>query len=132
MNKLTSVLSHVTIAQPQTHANLSIYPLHVPNGHQRRYRTLDEAMKAEELVVKEISQSGSVPNLAVQNTGKLPVLIVIGEELIGAKQNRVLNTSLLIPAESELEIPVSCVERGRWHYTSDTFGSSTSVSHAGL
>jgi hypothetical protein len=45
----------------------------------------------------------------------VPVLVLDGEELRGAKQNRVLNTTVLIAAHSSMAIPVSCVERGRWH-----------------
>jgi hypothetical protein len=130
MNQLTALLRGVRVGQPQTHHNLTIYPLHIQNGHQRSYKTLDEALTAQEVVVKEVSEGGSVPSLAVQNTGALPVLIIIGEALIGAKQNRVLNTSLLVPAKTELKIPVSCVEQGRWAYTSQHFSSSPSMSHS--
>jgi len=132
MNKLAPFLTNVTIGQPQVCGNMKVYPLHTQNGHQRSYRTLDEAMQAKEIEVKEASEGGSVPTLTVHNTGKLPVLLVTGEELIGAKQNRVLNTSLLVPAESELQIPVSCVEQGRWHYTSGSFASSSSTAHLKL
>ena len=52
------------------------------------------------------------------------VLFVEGEELAGAKQNRVVNSSVLVPARSSIEIPVSCVEQGRWRYTSPHFHSS--------
>jgi len=44
----------------------------------------------------------------------------------------VLNASILVPAHSELPIPVSCVERGRWAYRSPQFGSSGSSSHSKL
>ena len=133
MNKLTSFLDHLTIGTPQTHGNLKVYPLHRQNGHERQYRTLDEAMQEKVIDVTEVSEGGSVPSLKVHNSGKLPVLLIIGEELIGAKQNRVLNTSLLVPAESDLIIPVSCVEQGRWAYSSRKFeSSSTSSSHFAL
>jgi hypothetical protein len=41
------------------------------------------------------------------------VLLVDGEELVGAKQNRVLNLTILAPAKHTTVIPVSCVEAGR-------------------
>jgi len=65
-----------------------------------------------------------VPNLIVTNNADSLVLFLEGEELRGAKQNRVLNTSVLIAARSKTTIPVSCVERGRWRYQSAHFGSA--------
>ena len=47
-----------------------------------------------------------------------------GEELVGAKQNRTLNISILAPAEKEITIPVTCVESGRWAYDSPRFKTS--------
>src|SRR6185436_13262335 len=43
-----------------------------------------------------------------------PVLLYEGEEILGAQQNRVLDVSVLIASGAKIEIPVSCVERGRW------------------
>jgi hypothetical protein len=82
--------------------------------------------------VEEISEAGSVPDLLVENKGEVRVLFLEGEELVGAKQNRVLNTSVLIAAHSKMRIPVSCVEQGRWGYRSRKFGSSGSHSSSKL
>jgi hypothetical protein len=130
--KLLDILTGVTIGEPQQFENMQLFPLFVKNGHQRGYRTLDEALELEALTVSEVSESGSVPSLRVENTGDLPVLMVIGEELIGAKQNRVLNTSILVPAQSKLDIPVSCLEQGRWSYRSQRFASSYTTSNLKL
>ena len=64
---------------------------------------------------------GSVPELKVFNGLSQPVLLLDGEELIGAKQNRVLNLTIMVPADTEMMIPVSCVEAGRWQHISDGF-----------
>ena len=72
----------------------------------------------------EVSEFGSVPELSFTNNGALPVLLVDGEELIGAKQNRILNLTVLAPAHRKLSIPVSCVEQGRWSYRSAAFASA--------
>src|SRR5262245_7681024 len=111
---------------------MQVYPVRVKNGHQRSYQTLDEAMAAQTIEVMEVSEGGSVPTLTVRNRGTLPVLLVVGEELVGAKQNRVLNTSLLVPAERDLQIPVSCVEQGRWSYRGRHFSTSTTSSQMRL
>ena len=89
------------------------------------YLTLDEALAGGAIEVTEVSNAGHVPELKVVVKGDRPVLLVQGEELVGAKQNRVLNITILAPAGRETVIPVSCVEAGRWHHVSRTFSSSS-------
>lgn len=79
------------------------------------------------VTVSEISESGSVPLLKVVNSLAVPVLLIDGQELIGAKQNRILNADVLVPAHSKVHIPVSCVESGRWHHISRTFSPGRSA-----
>ena len=78
-------------------------------------------MKRREVEITEVSDQGSVPELRVVNRGARPVLILDGEELLGAKQNRIVNLTILVPALAELTIPVSCVEAGRWRARSRAF-----------
>jgi hypothetical protein len=111
------------IGEALRHEALSVFPLYAePNG-EVDYVLSDEAMAAESVVVEETNEAGSVPDLLVENRGPRRVLFLEGEALIGAKQNRILNTSVLVPAETKLKIPVSCVEQGRWGYRSRQFAS---------
>ena len=42
--------------------------------------------------------------------------MIDSDEITGAMQNRIINDTLLVPAQSTLKIPVSCTEHGRWHF----------------
>lgn len=77
-----------------------------------------KAMADKTLVVEEVSREGSVPTLLVTNHLEKPVLILEGDLLIGGKQNRLSNSSVLIPKKTKMPLPVSCVEHGRWHHKS--------------
>jgi len=126
-NAVKSRLQSVKLGEPQTYKNIAIVPLIAPADGTFQYRTLGEALAAGDLVITEISANGSVPELLVVNRGNKPVLLIDGEELAGAKQNRVLNTSILLKEASETKIPVSCTERGRWSYASKGFSESGNV-----
>jgi hypothetical protein len=125
-------LPSLRVGEPIRHDTLSVFPLFAGSRRDVDYRLSDEALADQSVVVEEVSESGSVPNLLVENKGDLRVLFLEGEELVGAKQNRVLNTSVLVAAHSKLKIPVSCVEQGRWGYKSRYFGSSGSHSPSKL
>jgi len=58
------------------------------------------------------------------------VLLLDGEELVGAKQNRILNLTVLAPAGKATVIPVSCVEAGRWNHESAEFRSSAQAHYS--
>jgi hypothetical protein len=85
---------------------------------------LVEAVAAGTASVSEVSEEGSVSRLLVRHDGARPLLLLHGEEVLGARQNRILNASFLAPARGLVELPVSCVERGRWGGTSWRFEAS--------
>lgn len=106
------------------HGRLAVFPIFRDSSGSATYKLSGDALADGTAVVEEVTEGGSVPNLAVENRGDTLVLFLEGEELRGAKQNRVLNTSVLIPAKLKTVLPVSCVEQGRWRYTSKHFTSS--------
>ena len=114
METINTALRQVQRGETITEGRLGMIPLLDPTAGEARYLTLKEAMDRGECSVTEVSDSGSVPNLNVVNTGKTPVLILDGEQLLGAKQNRIVNLSIMLAPKSETTIPVTCVEQGRW------------------
>ena len=94
--------------------------------------TLDEARRSGTLVIAERAQA-AVPELIVDNRGKLPVLLLAGEILVGGKQNRVLLEDLLLPPLSGVRpLGVYCVEQGRWNDGSREFSSRGSFAQPQL
>jgi hypothetical protein len=55
-----------------------------------------------------------VNELVARNRGALPVLVLEGEAIVGAKQNRTVVASVLVGAGQTVSIPVGCVQQGRW------------------
>ncbi|NEV62343.1 ARPP-1 family domain-containing protein [Thiorhodococcus minor] len=123
MHIIRDRLSQLTFGEALHHQTLSMTPLLAADRREPDYLTLDEALARGELQITELSESGSVPELRLINRARQAVFLLDGEELVGAKQNRVLNLSLLAPAAATLTIPVSCVEAGRWSSMSPAFSS---------
>ena len=96
------------------------------------YLTLDEAITKVGFVVEEIGEGGRVPRVRAKNPSDHLVLLMAGEMLVGCKQDRVLNKSIMVSPRSELPIPVTCVEAGRWDRHSADFLSSGTSSYASL
>ena len=124
---ISAYLSGLKLGARQAHENLTVIPLLATAEAGVEYVTLDEALKHKVIEIREINDGGSVQNLKVINRSRSKVLILDGEELVGAKQNRISNASFIIPEESEKVIPVACIEEGRWRYSSQSFNSTDSM-----
>jgi hypothetical protein len=129
---LGTYLGEVSIGGRQTHKNLTLVPLLSAYTLDLEYLLLDEALSEGLIEIVEVSKEGAVPDLKVVNKSPRMVLILDGEELVGAKQNRIVNTTILIPGETVVIIPVSCVEAGRWNYESAQFYSEKRIMSAEL
>jgi hypothetical protein len=132
MSRVVDLLQSVQVTEPQEVGNLQVFGLRWAGGGRLRYATLDEALTSGTLEVTEATEGGSVPTLKVANKSDSMVFLMAGEQLIGAKQNRVLNASIMVGGHTVLPIPVSCVEAGRWAYRSRSFGSHGTSSHSAL
>lgn len=130
MTMVNDELNAVEVGLSQAFKNITMFPLLRQDALESNYLTLDEALEAGTARVTEVSEGGTVPELEFLNEGDVPVLLLDGEELVGAKQNRVLNLSILAPSNKSIKIPVSCVEAGRWSYRSRNFASSPRAMYA--
>jgi hypothetical protein len=133
MNILESFVENLYTGEPVLVGQLEVTPIFIRRETAPLPLLEFEQALARGLVeVTEVSEGGSVPSLFVKNSADRDVIIIDGEMLVGAKQNRVVNTTIVVPAGASVEIPVTCVEQGRWRYSSRNFASGRSHSSSSL
>jgi hypothetical protein len=96
-------MEQAKIGRKQSSKNLAIFPLLSNDRLDLEYLLLDEALAEGMIEVAEVSEGWSVPELKVFNKSPLMILILDGEELVGAKQNRIINTTILIGGKSTIK-----------------------------
>lgn len=103
-----NTLSKASVGQPLTKFGQALFPIYLTGGIT--------GIKGGGHLSLEISEKGSatVNTLLVANTGSETMLIPTGTVLHGGMQNRVVNTSILLNPGERCEVPVSCVQSGRW------------------
>ena len=131
MNPPTTLTDSIQLGESVEHRGVVIAPLFPRATPRARYVTLEEAVPLG-FRVTEVDAAGSVPELLAVNPLEQAVLLYDGEELVGAKQNRILNVTVLVAARSETYIPVSCVEEGRWSARSAAFAPAPHAAYPEL
>jgi len=130
VNMIIETLETIKFGEFVKFENMEMVPLLAERAADYQYGVLDDVLKAESVRITEVSEGGTVPELSFLNESDEPVFLMDGEELVGAKQNRVLNLSIMVPAGETIVIPVSCVEAGRWSYSSGEFQSGSKAQYA--
>lgn len=121
--ELVALFSRVRAGSPLAVGDVTLVPL-LLDEQGLDADLLEEGLARGWTSLAEVSESGSVNSVRVTHSGIRMLLLVDGEQIVGAKQNRVVNASFLVPSGAAVDIPVSCVERGRWRYESPEFAAS--------
>ena len=108
---MESITQDFTLGRPQVVGPLAVFPVFGPEP-RLEYRAFADAA-ALGAFVREREQV-SINDLVIENPTDLPLLVFEGEEVLGAKQNRTFDVSVLVAAGKRAQVPVSCVEEGRW------------------
>lgn len=130
------------VEAPIVRGNLGIFPVIAEISHDTsEFLTLDEGIRSGQVTVTEagsdrgmirpgqpiqpIRQGGAEVNrLVLYNNSSRPLLLLAGEIVTGGKQDRVVGSDRIVPADSgPIDLGVFCVEPGRWVASSATFGS---------
>jgi len=123
-SQLSQLINQISFGTPQSYNNLTMVPLLKEEDEKIQYTSLKKALAENLIEITEVNEVGHVPELKVVNKSDEYILIIDGEQFVGAKQNRIINASILIDKHSHTIINVACVEEGRWSYKSKNFGDS--------
>lgn len=132
-NPVTRLVRQIRVGRPYVTANLTVFPLSVRNSASLpEVRTLEQALDNGWIVIRE-KRHAQVPVVAMRNDSRYHVLVLGGEVLCGGRQNRAARTDVLLPPRSPfIDIPVYCVEEGRWRGVHDEFGAAPGMVHPTL
>ena len=106
-------LERINLGSPRAQSGLTAWPLLGPDLDPLPYSLLDQSMKEGTCDVRETAAE-AVNTVMVENKSPHSIFALHGQLLRGAKQNRAINLTTLFPPNSEMEVKVACVERGRW------------------
>jgi hypothetical protein len=113
------------------HKNLRIYFVNAPtdfieqNAVAAELEVLKTALNQPKFRISEHKpfgrrdDSGAVNQLTVENKLPTAVFLMSGDVVQGGKQDRAIGEDQIIAANSIKNIPVFCVEQGRWTYHND-------------
>jgi hypothetical protein len=101
MQTISDTINGLHLGEATSFEGLTVFPLVGDHVQEKDYLTLDEALEQEQARVIEVSEAGDVPNLLFENLGDRKVLLVDGDELVGAKQNRIINLTILVFREMD-------------------------------
>lgn len=130
---------HYQVLAPISHGNLTIFPVVSSTTHDtHEFLTLDEGLRNGEIEVTEHGgvrpmvrrhniypprgDGAQVNKLYLINNSKRPLLLLAGEIVTGGKQDRIVGKDRIVPADTEADLDVFCVEPGRWTGTTAQFG----------
>ena len=104
----------IELLDSQKYENVEAIPIKSDFFGKKDFLTLKKGYEMNLVEIKELEHS-TVNTVSCKNDSVTPLILIDGDEITGAMQNRIINDTLLIPAKSTINIPVSCTEHGRWH-----------------
>ena len=105
----------IELMESQKYKNVEVIPIKTDSFSKKDFLTLKKGHEMGLVEIKEL-ESSTVNTVICTNNAVVPLLLIDGDEITGAMQNRIINESMLIPANTKMNIPVSCTEQGRWEY----------------
>ena len=127
---LKNMLENLNTFPAEIHENMTVIGVNISEKNNSDLMSLEIGLNLGLVEISEVDENGSVNEVKIINKAVTPLLLIDGEDIIGSKQNIIINSTIIIPAKSEKIIPVSCTEAGRWNYNSTKFHYSKHMANS--
>jgi hypothetical protein len=129
-----SFYSQLSVGKPVVHGNLAVYPVYLPGGGEKLgdVFTMAEAAETGKFKIAELEEGASVNSLEVHNNTDKYVVLLAGEMIRGAKQDRIISYDTVVPPGGKFAVDAFCVEAGRWTEVSEEFSYEKEMAPASV
>lgn len=129
-----SFYSRLSVGEPVVHGNLAVYPVYLPGGGEKLgdVFTMAEAAETGRFKIAELEEGASVNSLEVHNDTDKYVVLLAGEMIRGAKQDRIISYDTVVPPGGKFDVDAFCVEAGRWTEVSEEFSYEKEMAPASV
>jgi hypothetical protein len=129
-----SFYSQLSVGKPAVYGNLAVYPVYLPGGGEKLgdVLTMAEAVEAGKFKIAELGEGASVNTLEVHNDTDKYVVLLAGEMVRGAKQDRIISFDVVVPPRGKVGVDAFCVEAGRWTEVSKHFEYEKEIAPASV
>jgi hypothetical protein len=126
--------ARLSVGEPVVHGKLAFYPLSLAGGGEElgEVLTMAEAVASGKFKVAELEEGATVNTLEVRNDTGKHVILLAGEIVRGAKQDRIISYDTVVPPGGKFDVDAFCVEAGRWTEVSKHFSYNKEMAPASV
>ena len=130
MEQMLNMNLNFNVSEPVEKNNITTFFLSSIEKNNNKYLSFSEAIAKNQVQISEVNKEGLLTKLSVSNKSSDNIIILNGELIIGTqiRQDRIVDSTVLIPGYATVLINTFCGEQYRWSpRLSNTISTSESL-----
>ena len=116
MEQMLNMNLNFNVSEPVEKNNITTFFLSSIEKNNNKYLSFSEAIAKNQVQISEVNKDGLLTKLSVSNKSSDNIIILNGELIIGTqiRQDRIVDSTVLIPGYATVLINTFCGEQYRW------------------
>ena len=116
MEHMPNMNLNFNVSEPVEKNNITAFFLSSIEKNNNKYLSFSEAIAKNQVQISEVNKEGFLTKLSVSNKSSDSIIILNGELIIGTqiRQDRIVDSTVLIPGYATVLINTFCGEQYRW------------------